>query len=114
MVKDSLAQVKNILMAHKKKIGAAIIAVIIFGAISAGAHAMFQVKGVVTGVGDNSVTVASFFRTQTVNLPVQISDIKIGDSIKIQKNLQGDIIYAKVLPMKGGEHKHKANERRAD
>lgn len=113
VVKESFTQVKNILVAHKKKIGTAIIAVAILGASSVGAHAMFQVRGVVTGVGEHNVTVANFFRTQTVDLtgtPVQVSNIKVGDSVKIQKNLQGDIIYAKVLPAKNGENKEKGKE----
>lgn len=115
MVKECVLQVKDILVSHKKKIGTAIIAVVIFGAASVGAHAMFQVKGVVTGVSDNGITVANFFRTQTVNLvgtPIQAANVKVGDNIKIQKNLQGDIIYAKVSSIKDGEHKHKAKEPR--
>jgi hypothetical protein len=113
MIQKSITLVKNIWINHKRKIGSAIIAVIILGSVSVGVHAMFQVKGVITGIDDNNVTVANFFRTQTVNLagaPVKLSTIKVGDRIKIQKNLQGDIIYAKTLNGKDSEHKHKDRE----
>lgn len=113
MVKEVLVQAKNILMTHRKKIGAAIVTVIVLGAISAGAHAMFQVKGVVTGVDSNSITVANFFRTQTVDLTgtaVNISGIKTGDRIMIQKNLQGNVLYARILTGEHGEHRHNAKE----
>lgn len=118
VIKEIVMKAKNICIAHKKKIGTAIIAMAIVGAASAGAHAMFQVRGVVTGVGNNNVTVANFFRTQTVSLasaPVQVSSIKVGDNIKIQKNLQGDIISANVLSAKDSEHKqHKDKEHRKE
>jgi hypothetical protein len=111
MGKDCLMQVKNTLIVYKKKIWSIVILAAIFGIISVGAHAMFQVRGVVTGVDNNSITVANFFRTQTVDMTgssVNISAIKPGDRIKIQKNLQGNILYVRTSTFKEDEqHKDK-------
>lgn len=81
-------QLKNSLVAHKRKLWSMVMLVALFASFSAGAHAMFRVNGVVTGVGDNSITVANFFRTQTVDLtgaPVNILTIKPGDKVKVEK-----------------------------
>ncbi len=107
MMNKFLAQAKNTLAANKKKIYGLIVLVALLGALSAGAHAMFRVNGVVTAVGTNSITVADFFRTQTVDLtgsPVNAGTIKVGDRVKIQKNLQGNVIYARAYTAKDGEH----------
>ncbi|MBU2699372.1 hypothetical protein Ga0466249_000451 [Sporomusaceae bacterium BoRhaA] len=106
MGKDCLMQVKNTLIVYKKKIWSIVILVTIFGMISAGAHAMFQVRGVVTGVDNNSITVTNFFRTQTVDMAgssVNVSAIKPGYRIKIQKNLQGNILYVRTSAFKEDE-----------
>lgn len=107
MINKFLVQAKNTLAAHKKKIYSVIVLVALLGALSAGAHAMFRVNGVVTGVGNNSITVADFFRTQTVDLtgsPVNADTIRVGDRVKLQKNLQGNVIYARTYTAKDGEH----------
>src|SRR6266542_4331807 len=97
MNKDFITQVKGTLVAHKKKVWSVVILVALLGVFSVGAHAMFQVRGVVTSVDSNRISVANFFGTQTVDLtgsPINVSDIKPGDRVKIQKNLQGQVIYA--------------------
>lgn len=107
MTKNLIAQVKNIMVVHKKKIGSGLVLVALLGTLSAGAHAMFQVRGVVTNVGSDSITVANFFRTQTVELAgstVNVSDIKPGDRVKIQKSLQGNVLYARTYSSKDDEH----------
>lgn len=114
MTRKFLTQIKTTLAAHKKRIWSMIVLVAILGAFSAGAHAMFQVKGVVTGIDNNSITVANFFRTQTINLadsPVNAANIKLGDKVKIQKNLQGNILYAQILSAPDSEHPHKNGHR---
>lgn len=91
--------IKNFCSAHQKKIRNGVLLAVLLGMIFVGAQAMFQVKGVVTGIDGSQVTVSNFLRTQTVELagaPVAAADIKVGDRIKIQKNLQGDILYAKL------------------
>lgn len=114
MIKSLFSQVKNTLVVHKKKICSVLILVAILGVMSAGAHAMFTVSGVVTGVGNNSITVANFFRTQTVDLtgaPVNVANIKIGDRVKILKNLQGNVLYARTNSTKDDEHEHERKHR---
>jgi hypothetical protein len=109
MIKTLVAQAKNTLLAHKKALGSVVVLVVLLGVLSVGAHAMFQVRGVVTGVSNNSIAVADFFRTQTVDLtgsPVNAANIKIGDKVKIQKNLQGNILYVRTYSEKDDEHKH--------
>ncbi|HMM22492.1 MAG TPA: hypothetical protein PKA10_17355 [Selenomonadales bacterium] len=107
MIKTFIALAKNIMAAHKKKLYGIVVLGAMIGVLAAGAHAMFQVRGVVTGVSNNSITVANFFRTQTVDLtgaPIDITNIKIGDKVKIQKNLQGNVLYARTASDKDGEH----------
>jgi hypothetical protein len=114
MVKIFLVQAKNTLAAHKKKIYGLIVLVTLLGAVSAGAHAMFKVSGVVTAVGTNSIIVANFFRTQTVDLtgsPVNADTLKVGDRVKILKNLQGNVIYARAHAEKDDEHEHERKHR---
>ena len=67
------------MVVHKKKFSRVL--VVLLGVLSAGAHAIFHVRGVATGVGNNSITVANFLRTQTVDLtgsPVNIANITLG------------------------------------
>ncbi len=113
--------IKNFCSVHKKKFRNAVLLAVFLGMAVVGAQAMFQVKGVVTAVDGSQVTVSSFLRTQTVELagaPVAAADIKVGDRIKIQKNLQGDILYAKFSQSKNSghdddhEHHHKETEPR--
>jgi len=97
MIKEYFTTTKEMLQRHKKKLGALVVAVLLVTALSAGAHAMFHIQGIVTGVDTNKVTVANFFWSQTVDLtgaPVNIAAIKPGDRILIQKNLQGNVLYA--------------------
>jgi len=106
MTKDFTIQVKNTLVAHKKKIASIVVIAILLGVLAVGAHAMFEVKGIVTSVNNNSITVADFLRTQTVDLtgyPANIADIKPGDMVKIKKNLQGNVIYLRVFSPRDGE-----------
>lgn len=111
MGKDFLVQAKNTWVVYKKKIWSIVILMAIVGGLSVGAHAMFQVRGVVTGVDNNSITVANFFRTQTVDLTsssINVSSIKPGDRVKIQKNLQGNVLSVRTSAFKDDEqHKEK-------
>lgn len=107
MIKAFIAMIGNTLVTHKKKVCGVVVLAALVGTLSVGAHAMFQVRGVVTGVGNNSITVANFFRTQTVDLtgsPVHAATIKVGDKVKIQKNLQGNVIYARTASSKDRDH----------
>lgn len=107
MIKTFITLAKNIMAAHKKKLYGIVVLAAMMGVLAAGAHATFQVRGVVTGVSNNGITVANFFRTQTVDLtgaPIDITNIKIGDKVKIQKNLQGNVLYARTASDKDGEH----------
>lgn len=100
-------QVKNTLLAHKKKVYGAVVLVALVGTLSAGADAMFEVHGVVTGVGNKSITVANFFRTQTVDLagaPVNTADIKVGDRVKVNKNINGDVLSVRTISGKHRKH----------
>jgi len=109
MTKDIMNQTKTIIKIHKKIIFSTIILVVLLGGISAGAHAAFQISGVVTGVDNSSITVANFLRTQTVDLtgaPINAANIKPGDRVKLRKNLQGNIFSIQVFQAKDGEHKH--------
>jgi hypothetical protein len=110
MMKTYLLQAKDLLIRYKKKIGGAVVVVAVLGITSAGVHAMYQVKGIVTGVNDHSVTVANFFRTQTVDLagvPVNMSNIKPGDKIKIQKSLNGNVLFVRLDgPSRHEHHDH--------
>jgi hypothetical protein len=107
MMKACISQTRRILISNKKKIYTAVVLALLLSAISAGVYAMFRVNGVVTVVDNNNVTVANFFTTQTVDLtgsPVNINNIKIGDHIKIQKNLQGRVLYVKSYAMRNHDH----------
>nr|WP_320147322.1 hypothetical protein [uncultured Anaeromusa sp.] len=113
--------IKTFCSANKKKIRNGVLLAVFLGMLFVGAQAMFQVKGVVTAVDGSQITVSNFFRAQTIDLagaPVLAADIKVGDRIKIQKNLQGDILYAKFSQLKNSdhdkeqEHHHKETEQR--
>lgn len=98
-IKEYMACGQNILAVNKKKICGVIVLCAVVGSVGAGAHAMFKVSGVVTAVEPNQLSVANFFRTQTVDLtgaPVNVNNIKIGDRVKIQKNLQGQVLYLRT------------------
>ena len=60
--------IKNFCSAHQKKIRNGVLLAVLLGMIFVGAQAMFQVKGVVTGIDGSQVTVSNFLRTQTVEL----------------------------------------------
>lgn len=88
---------------HKRKIGGAAITLVLLAVLAVGVRSMFRVDGVVTQVDGKAVTVADFFRSQTVDLngaPVNTDKIKIGERIRIQKNLQGEVLYVAT-----GDHK---------
>ena len=107
MISKMSETVTNFCSVHKKKLRNGVLLAVFLGVAFVGAQAMFQVKGVVTGIDGSQVTVSNFLRTQTVELagaPVAAADIKVGDRIKIQKNLQGDILYAKFSQPKNNEH----------
>ncbi|VBB09376.1 Hypothetical protein LUCI_4666 [Lucifera butyrica] len=107
MFKDFLLQIKNGLIVYKKKILLAVLLIVILGVLGAGFRSMFQVRGVVTAVDNSQVTVASFFRTQTIDLtgaPVDLAKIKPGERILIQKNIQGQILYVRVHSSEEREH----------
>jgi hypothetical protein len=106
-MKACIAQTKSIIISNKKKVCTAVVLALLLLAITAGVHAMFRVNGVVTAVDNNSVTVANFFTTQTVDLsgsPVNSNNIRIGDRIKIQKNLQGHVLYVQSYAMRNHDH----------
>lgn len=115
MNSDFVTQVKNTLVTHKKKLWSIIIFVAFLAAFSVGVHAMFRVNGVVTGADNTSITVANFFRTQTVDLtgaPINTLNIKVGDKVKIEKNLQGNVLSIRVNTTKNGEHEHQGKHDR--
>ena len=107
MNKSFPACVKNTVVAHKKKLCGIIIIIALLGVFAAGVHAMLRVSGVVTGINNNSVTVTNFYRTQTVELtglPVNVDNIKIGDKIKVYKNLQGTVYNIVYIYQIGRAH----------
>lgn len=107
MIKNFIAQTQKTVIANKKKFCGIVVLAAMSGMLAVGVHAMFQVRGVVTGVDNNSITIANFFRTQTIDLtgaPVNIANFKIGDKVKIQKNLHGNVLYARNASDKDGEH----------
>lgn len=109
MIKKNIAQIKQTFIIHKKKILAVSVAGILLFTVAAGAWSMFHVRGVVTGVDKNSITVANFFRTQKVDLaqsPADFDRIKPGDIVKIQKNIQGNVLYIKVKDYSRHQHKN--------
>lgn len=107
MSKYLMEQSKKIMINLRKTILSILVICLLGGAVSAGAYAMFRVSGVVTKVDNNSITVANFFRTQTVDLtgsPVNVAEIKPGDKIKILKNIEGNVLYARTSTSKESEH----------
>ncbi|KAB2951519.1 hypothetical protein F9B85_11980 [Heliorestis acidaminivorans] len=111
---EVLQKTKDILQAHKKKLIGIVIVIVLLSAASAGFQAIFQVKGVVTNVTESRITVANFFRTQTINLtgvPVNTTTIQLGDRAFIQKNLQGNILYVTVRSSENHKEKSKDWER---
>lgn len=115
MITQAVGQVQKLWGVHKKKIGVCVVGGALLYGTSVGAHMLFQVKGTVTGVGETSVTVADFFRTQTVSLagaPVDMSKIHVGDQIKIKKNLQGAVLSVRSEREDNEEHgKHDGEEK---
>jgi hypothetical protein len=94
-MKDLLSKIQTEMHKHKKALGVALSGVLVLAILSVGFHAIFEVEGVVTAKTNQSITVANFFRTQTVSLsgaPVDISTIKTGQEIQIHKNLQGQVL----------------------
>lgn len=96
MSKESLAAAKDTYRKNKRTIKGLVITVALVAVLSASAHALFRIQGVVTGVDNNNVTVANFFWSRTVDLsgtPFNAAGIRPGDRIMIQKNLQGNVLY---------------------
>jgi hypothetical protein len=94
-MKEFLSKIQTEMRKHKKALCVALGAVLVLSILSVGFHAIFEVEGVVTAKTNQSITVANFFRTQTINLsgaPVDISTIKTGQEIQIHKNLQGEVL----------------------
>lgn len=92
---EALNKVKDFMAANKKKIRFGLIVLVILAALGVGFHAMYEVDGVVTAKNGQNITVANFFRTQTVNLKgtaVDTANIKIGERVHISKNIQGQVI----------------------
>lgn len=92
---EALNKVKGFMAANKKKIRFGLILLVILAALGVGFHAMYEVEGVVTAKNSQSITVANFFRTQTVNLKgtaVDTANIKIGERVHISKNIQGQVL----------------------
>ncbi len=90
---------------HKRKIGGIVAALVCVGVLNVAAHAMFSVQGIVKGVEGSQVTVADFFRTQTIDLSgsaPNMAAIKPGERIFIQKNLQGEVLYVSLAKERHG------------
>jgi hypothetical protein len=101
-----IAEIKKHWENHKQKVCIFIAVLVLMAATSAGVHAMFRVDGVVTGVDNSSITVTDFFRTQTIDLvgsPFNTATIKLGERIRIQKNLQGNVLYLTTSDLPHGE-----------
>lgn len=106
MDSNCMAEAKRHWANQKRQVYGIIIAIAMIMAITTGVHAMFRVEGVVTGIDHSNVTVTSFFRTQTVDLagsPFDAANIKLGEKIGIQKNLQGNVLYVAAGDRHHGE-----------
>lgn len=99
---------------HKRQIYRIVILVALLAIFAAGVRTMFRVEGVVTGIDNSSITVTDFFRTQTVDLtgsPMNAATIKVGDKIRIQKNLQGNVLYITTDSLHHGEKNGDSREK---
>jgi hypothetical protein len=82
----------------KKKIGAAVAVIVFLAAAKIGYSLAFEVNGTVLKVDSNSIVVANFLGTKTVNMgdyPINSSRIVVGQKIEITKNLSGQVISVK-------------------
>ncbi|WP_346356075.1 hypothetical protein [Azotosporobacter soli] len=108
MIKETISRLAE----HKRKIWGVVIVLIFVGVLNVAAHAMFRVQGVVKGVEGSQVTVADFFRTQTLDLSgaaVNMAAIKPGERIFVQKNLQGEVLYVSVAKERHGQERERHN-----
>jgi hypothetical protein len=104
MIKETISRLAE----HKRKIGAVVIVLICVGVLNVAAHAMFRVQGIVKGVEGSQVTVADFFRTQTIDLSGAVPNmaaIRPGERIFIQKNLQGEVLYVSLAKERHGRER---------
>lgn len=110
---------------NKKTITGAIIIIVLVIALRVAFSLMFVVEGTVNKVNGSKITVANFLTTKTVdigNLKTAYKNIKIGDRIKITKNLSGDVISVRDNNLKhknknhnlhgSGKHNFKGNGKR--
>jgi hypothetical protein len=108
-MKDLLSKIQTEMHKHKKALGVALSGVLVLAILSVSFHAIFEVEGVVTAKTNHSITVANFFRTQTVSIsgaPVDISTIKTGQEVQIHKSLQGKVLFIRVADR---DHEHGAD-----
>ena len=63
--------IKNFCSAHQKKIRNGVLLAVLLGMIFVGAQAMFQVKGVVTGIEGSQVAAEARNTTRKVDAPNQ-------------------------------------------
>jgi|GEM_PF-2437100 len=106
MNNNFITTVKNTWENHKKQMHRIVIVIALLAIVAAGFQTMFRVEGVVTGIDNSTITVTSFFRTQTVDLtgaPANAGTIKVGDKIRIQKNLQGNVLYITTDSLHNGK-----------
>lgn len=97
-----------------KKLGIALVAVIILGSIG---HAMFTVEGVVTGVSGDTITVTNFWGSSDVAMtePWKSStSIQAGDRVRIVTNLQGVIIDVRDGSERGFDRDRHGDSRKGE
>lgn len=95
----------------KNKIRAIIVIVVVVGALHLGYSLMFRVNGIVRKVDANTITVANFFNTQTINTgdyQIDTTKIIVGERVEVIKNLSGQ-----VLEIRGGNRKQDMGNRQS-
>jgi hypothetical protein len=94
----------------KKNFKIALVIIVIAVILRIGFNMLFEVNGIVRKVNGNNITVANFFTTQTINAgdyPVNSNRIRVGDRIKIIKNIQGQVLF-----IKDGNREHNHGKRK--
>ena len=92
----------------KKNVKALIAIFVVLFVLKTGYSLMFEVNGVVRKVTTNSITVANFFNTRTINTgsyKIDTDKIVVGERVEISKNLSGQ-----VLDIRAHGEKHDEND----
>ena len=78
----------------KKTIVGVLTVGILAAVLNIGFHTLFEINGVVKGINGTQVTVSDFFSTRTVDVGsgVDISGIKVGERVRISKNINGEVL----------------------